>query len=130
MFERTRPESANNLLRWVAYSFKIPSRYSGCFIWRRRLEYPWRQLASHKVTGLVSGIFHIHPRRFDVTAAAGASRGFGIGGSGLTAVARASHSNCNFSILAYEDRLITITEDSYAGGKVNPWVSGSWFAIR
>ena len=58
------------------------------------------------------------------------SRGFGIGGSGLTAVARASHSNCNFSILAYEDRLITITEDSYAGGKVNPWVSGSWFAIR
>jgi len=68
--------------------------------------------------------------RFDVTAAAGASRGFGIGGSGLTAVARASHSNCIFSILAYEDRLITITEVSYAGGKVNPWVSGSWFAIR
>ncbi len=84
----------------------------------------------YKVTGLVSGIFHIYPTRFDVTAAVGASRDFGIGGSGLTAVARVSHSNCNFSILAYKDRLITITEDSYAGGKVNPWVSGYWFTIR
>ncbi len=130
MFERTRPESANNLLRWVAYSFKIASRYSGCFIWGKRLEYPWRLSAGHNITGLVTDIFHIYPTRFEVTAAAGASRGQGFEGSGLTAVAKASHSNCNFSILAYEDRLITIAEVSYAGGKVNPWVSGSWFTIR
>ena len=74
--------------------------------------------------------FSYSSKTFRVTAASGASRGLCFGNSGLTAVARASHSNCNFSILAYEDRLITITEDSYAGGNVNPWVSGSWFAIR